>query len=340
MSKIKDLRNNPDNLVNVVDFISLLCPDNKESKYAPLFLKFMKETSNFNDYIDDVIKTFSSNYNIPREKLTKFTSLQLIICYLFYQQMFNESDLKKFQKFCEYNEKNMIPDNDLTKFKSFADIKNSVDLADMRMVEKELEKSIKNIYRDDEWVILRPLTYQSSKKYGANTKWCTSSEDTNEQFINYSRRGILIYTINIKTGLKVACFKEEPSHGNSPEFSFWNQTDQRIDSLQSGLPQIILMKILDETLKNPITNKELAEKMKIPNINGDDSRKKALMALVEGPADEEAYVRTEIGVDMDDFPLEPVPVQETITNFNDITWNNETNNIVLGNGTTTINWRE
>ena len=142
MSKIKDLRNNPDNLINIVDFVSIMCPKEKESKYVPLFLKFMKDTTSFNRYTSEVIDHMVNNYDVPRERLTNFTSFQLVICYLFYNQMFDSNDLRKFKKFCEYNEKNMIPNNDLTKYKSFSDIRNSVDLAEMKIIEKEMEKSI------------------------------------------------------------------------------------------------------------------------------------------------------------------------------------------------------
>ena len=349
MSKIKDLRNNPDNSANMVDFISLLCPENKESKYVPLFLKFMKETTSFDDHIEHIIKTISENYDIPREKVTKFTSLQLVICYLFYQQMFNETDLKRFQKFCDYNEKNMIPNNDLTKYKSFTDIKNSVDLAEIKMAEKEMEKSIKSIHRDDEWIVLRPLTYQSSKKYGWNTKWCTSSEDTNDQFMSYSRRGILIYTINTKTGLKVACFKELGSDlltlTSTPEFSFWNQVDHRIDSIQSGLPQEILNIILSEVEVNPISNKELAEKMDIPNINGNDGEKMKTYdrpRLLDDMRNELTQQPDGLDFEIDDYPSDSMPM-EPAPHSEDVTWINNTHNLVVREGfpneiPSEINW--
>ncbi len=34
-----------------------------------------------------------------------------------------------------------------------------------------------------------PLTHTASCKYGANTKWCTTSSDTNDYFDKYSRNG-------------------------------------------------------------------------------------------------------------------------------------------------------
>jgi hypothetical protein len=41
---------------------------------------------------------------------------------------------------------------------------------------------------------------------------------------------------------------------SEPEFSFWNQTDIRIDSIESGLPLFIIDVIRDEVKSNPIPN--------------------------------------------------------------------------------------
>ena len=60
--------------------------------------------------------------------------------------------------------------------------------------------------------------------------------------------------INKITGLKVACFK---SLDSEPEFSFWNQTDSRIDSLESELPDFILDMIRNEVKNNTHTNYSL-----------------------------------------------------------------------------------
>ena len=64
--------------------------------------------------------------------------------------------------------------------------------------EKDLEKQIKVVYSDDEWVVLRPLTYHSSLKYGSSTKWCTASESNPDYFLRYVKRGILLYNYTWK----------------------------------------------------------------------------------------------------------------------------------------------
>jgi hypothetical protein len=81
----------------------------------------------------------------------------------------------------------------------------------------------------------------------------------NDYFDRYCRRGILIYNINKITGHKVACFKNL-NPDDDTEFSFWNVKDNRIDSIESGLPFNILDIILNEIKTNPVTNNRLADK--------------------------------------------------------------------------------
>jgi hypothetical protein len=158
--------------------------------------------------------------------------------------MFNFSDLKTFQKFCVYNERGLVRQNDLSKYSTFEDISNSVSVAEMTANNKDMEKQVKVILDDEEWLILRPLTYASSKKYGSNTKWCTTQENNPEYFFKYSKRGVLIYTINKKTGYKVATFYSLDK--NEPEYSWWNQKDTRIDSLEAEITNDLRLIIHNE----------------------------------------------------------------------------------------------
>ena len=104
---------------------------------------------------------------------------------------------------------------------------NQLSLAELKFNAKQMESQIIKLMDTDEWLVLRPLTYLASKKYGSNTKWCTTSEGNPDYFIKYSSKGVLIYCLNKKTGYKVASFYSLDK--NDPEFSFWNQKDDRID---------------------------------------------------------------------------------------------------------------
>jgi hypothetical protein len=132
----------------------------------------------------------------------------------------------------------------------------AVDMADMIVQEKEMEKQIKVLFKNDEWILLRPLTFESSKKYGSNTKWCTTYNDQT-YFTKYSSNGVLIYGINKKTGYKVASYYSLDK--SNPEFSFWNSTDVRIDSMETELPFELLKVIQTENRSNK-TNVQLFDK--------------------------------------------------------------------------------
>jgi hypothetical protein len=250
MSLIKELKSNPENQLNLVEIIQAICPSEK-TKYVDLLLKMLKKTPNVEEYASEVKRDFKERYNVDPENFKNFTPLQMVFIYRFIDSSFNSDDIKSFSKFVEYNERGLIDENDLTKFNSFKDILNSTSMAEIKVMEKDLEKQIKVLYSDSEWIVLRPLTYHSSLKYGSSTKWCTSSESNPEHFSRYTKRGILIYMINKITGKKVACFK---SLDKESEFSFWNQIDTRIDSLEADLPDFIYEIIKNEIKTNSHTN--------------------------------------------------------------------------------------
>jgi len=248
MSKIKDLKLNPDNNLNIISILELFSPDAK-SKYTDTLLRLMKSTPNIKGHIKEVKTHISTTFDfISVESLDNFSDIQLLLVHRFLDTFFNEEDLKTFRKFCEYNERGLVAQNDLTKYKSFEEIVSSVSIAEMRVDMKEMETQIIKIHEDDEWLLLRPLTYVSSKKYGSNTKWCTTQETNPEYFTKYSSKGVLIYCINKVNGYKVASFYSLDK--NDPEFSYWNQKDTRIDSTDSELT-LELIGFIRDYVKDP-----------------------------------------------------------------------------------------
>jgi hypothetical protein len=252
MTKIKDLKSKPENNLNVIEILELICPE-KKTKYIETLLRLMKKTKNYDNYIVDIKEMFTKRLNISSSKLEKFTNFQIFLMWDFLET-FDIDDLVEYQKFCDFNERGLIQSNDLSKYSSFDEILSVTSIAELKLQEKELEKQIKVIYTNEEWTVIRPLTGNSSMKYGSGTKWCTASTKNPDYFFRYSKRGILLYMINKKTGLKVACFK---SLDDEHEFSFWNQVDTRIDSIESGLPLFIIDIIRDEVTNNPVSNMSL-----------------------------------------------------------------------------------
>ena len=255
MSKARELRTNQENNLNFYELFEKFVPE-KKSKYVDTLLRLMKKTKNIDDHVDEIKEKLSTEFNISKEEWEGFGKLQIVFFYRLIDTMFNVSDLQTFQKFCEFNERNLIKQNDLSKYNSFEDITNSVSIAEMISQGKDLEKQVKVVLDTEEWLLVRPLTFQSSRKYGSNTKWCTTQENNPDYFMKYSNKGVLIYCINKKTGYKVASFYSLDK--GDPEFSFWNQKDTRIDSLDTDLTNDLRLVIYNESkAKGAKTNRFL-----------------------------------------------------------------------------------
>jgi len=269
MSTIKDLKNSPENSINIIDALKLFAPKGK-SKYLTLINSLMRKSMNFDEESEKIKNHLKAIYKFEDTDFEGLQPLQLVLMDRAIFSMFDELLLTKFQKFCDYNERGLISKNDLTTYNGFDEIYKEVVAAELKEVEKELESHIIKIYDDGEWLVLKPLTHLSSKKYGAGTKWCTSSEHEKDYFERYSRDGILIYIINRKTNYKVACYRNLSER----EVSFWDVLDTRIDSIQTELPLKIMDIVKSEVLNNLVPNNSLITK---------DIKKQKLLGLFNKP---------------------------------------------------------
>ena len=123
----------------------------------------------------------------------------------------------------------------------------------MKELTKDLEGQVNKEFEDEKWVVVRPLTFSASAKYGASTRWCTTYQREKNYFEKYWRRGILVYFINKQTGYKFAGYKG--LEGDS-EFSFWNAEDNRTDYLEVEADDY-LFPIVKKIFKSEQTNKNL-----------------------------------------------------------------------------------
>lgn len=260
MSNIKDLKDNPTNNINIVDLLVVLNHEHKP-KYTETLLRILKKkfsTEESKDYqIKETIKLFPF---LKEENLAKLSPLELVAFNGLFTSFFTQRELDNFYLFCSYNERDLVENNDLSKYNDFEEIVDNVKVITDKQLEKEMGKQIVKLYDEGEWLMVRPLTWESSKKYGSNTKWCTTSNGSESTFESYITKGMLFYVLNRKTNIKVACFKSLSK--SSPEFSFWNAKDDRVDSMDCGVPNDVLKMITIETNNpNARTNKDLASKV-------------------------------------------------------------------------------
>jgi hypothetical protein len=171
----------------------------------------------------------------------------------YFAEHFSTDTYSTLKEFMDYMDKGHIENKDVSTYKDLEDIRGAVTLASMKELTKDLEGQVIKEYEDEKWVVVRPLTFSASAKYGASTRWCTTYQKEKNYFEKYWRRGILVYFINKQTGYKFAGYKG--IDGDS-EFSFWNAEDNRTDYLEVEADDY-LFPIVRKIFKSEQTNKNL-----------------------------------------------------------------------------------
>ena len=239
MSRIEELKKqNPSFNVDGIEIINQLLGKPKYTEMAINLIKY-KNSQLSEGRSRDAIEELKNGFGFDVEYLNSLNYLELSSIMHLISDYFGYNNFRLLKDFINLNEKKLIENNDLTTYKTFDELELQISLSSLKTIDKEMAKQVLKLYETDEWLIVKPLSYQASLKYGASTKWCTASKDSPDYYFRYSRRGILIYCINKKTGNKVGAFKNLDT-GYDVETSFWNITDQRIDSMESGLPNDVL----------------------------------------------------------------------------------------------------
>jgi hypothetical protein len=242
MSRINELKKqNPQWSRSIIDYIDLIMEETKP-KYVELFVNLLK---NYH-------KNYNDENNMWRAELIEFGVSESIVksipefeITVFARSIINcipKHEYDTYKSFINLYERNLIEKKDITSIKSFNEVSQLVSLAEIKSWEKECEnQTIVHLDNPETgWLIIRPLTFESSKKYGSSTKWCTTEKNNSEYFYRYYRN-ILVYCINRKTGYRVAM--NHVIYEN--ETSFWDSTDTRVDSLFTELDTECRMVLVD-----------------------------------------------------------------------------------------------
>lgn len=249
MGKKKIMIQNSDVNASLYEAIELVLSD-KKSKYVEMTLNLIKNNIlTRNEETQDMINYLCKELNIDNTIFNGMSKIKLMMLFK-YIDLFSIDNIKTINRFIELNERGFIDNKDVTSYKSFDELFYQISAAEIKELEKDVSKDIIRHFEDDEWLIIRPLSWLSSIKYGSSTRWCTASKNNPNSFFDYSREGILLYCLNKKTGNHVAVFKRSIYN---VELTFWNILDNRIDSMESGLPSYILdviKGILNENIIN------------------------------------------------------------------------------------------
>ena len=258
MSRINELKKQyPELNITMFDLMVRL-DTTKTHKYLPLMCKIFGKRFNVKEmwHKDELsIRTLEMQSNLINKGISTdgLTDNQMFYLSNYITENFTTETYHTLSLFMEYMDKNMIEKNDVTSYKDIDDIRGAVTLATMKELTKELEGQVIKEYEDEKWVVVRPLTFSASAKYGSSTRWCTTYQKEKNYFEKYWRRGILVYFINKETGYKFAGYKG--LDGDS-EFSFWNAEDSRVDYLDVDADDY-LYPIVKKIFRSEFTNKNL-----------------------------------------------------------------------------------
>jgi len=116
---------------------------------------------------------------------------------------------------------------------NFGKLTDVIEAAEVVREEKNFNKEehINVLLETDEFLLLQPKTHKGSIKYGANTKWCTTTKNNESIFNRYTRDGFLGYLIDkteTKTGeyKKVALYMEYNSGGINESVKIYDVKDK------------------------------------------------------------------------------------------------------------------
>ena len=261
MTKLKEFRESVPYWMKISFLDALEFTDtSKTNKFLPMMTKIM----------DTSFKNRFNNSNETKELINElerklphlkghFDNLDVTTIYSFllqYNQMSN-NEMEIISEFITMYENHQIPNVDINQLKSVNELESIVNLVGIKNLSKEYSKQVHIDLDNEKWLVVRPLTYESSLKYGANTKWCTSAKHNLQQYFRYTEDGILVYCINKETGYKLAVHMWKENNKFN-ELSFWNSVDDRIDSLTSEIDYDVFNLIKEMYGNtNTKTNKEI-----------------------------------------------------------------------------------
>jgi hypothetical protein len=241
------------------------------------------------------------------------TNLSNFECYYYRSilDMVQNSDRDILVEFMKLHENNSFKGIDVNQIKSIEEIAGLVSILTLNTIDSRYAKQTHIDFENDEWLIMRPLTAESSFKYGAATKWCTTSRNNPDHFFRYTEDSALIYCLNKLTGYKVACLIKISSNRN---ISFWNSIDEHVDSINTELSSEIF-----ELIKKIYLDPELKSNKELGGEHWMDSHDKHRM---DYPTDEAVLVerphihRTELAEvvnveeEQENYPNEYIPTFE------------------------------
>lgn len=232
LDKLKE--QHPELNITIIDIIGMIDPT---------------DTYKYSEFLIKILKRWYDNLDIRYGMGVDFIGEE------------NVEILNEFEKHCKAKR---IEKNDISQHTDFISLKNEVKRANEILRVKESEKQTKKIFDNDEWLVIVPLSYEASKMYGMNTKWCTTElKYWNKYITNYK----LVYILNKKTNDKYSISRDKT---DDTDIKAWLSDDTEISPLLLPIPQELWSLIILELQKQESVIDLLGGNI-IDNIKPNDS---------------------------------------------------------------------
>ena len=268
--RIQDIKNKFPNVdPDIIDFFVKNDPS-RNQKYLEWMVKAINHLPTV-QYINRQILGYNGEDYEPNiktaneilKKVREFHELQPYLVYTKDGKREGTTDLYKYK----------FTDNEMIYHLNFDIIK-----AKKRRYEREKEKKEKKfkkqadkIYEDKNWLVVRPISWEASCIYGAGTRWCTTSKNSDRHFKRETKRKLLIYVINKNLDINNASYKVAwqisyvrdlskiltNTSVDLSEVKFWDAEDNSmgkypnftIETYLSSIPQVIKTAIINYAQK-------------------------------------------------------------------------------------------
>jgi hypothetical protein len=246
--------------LSLIDVLEMIDPSNT-NKFLPMLTNIVDSSfkNRVGNWKEDTIEFIRRIETIAPHLKGTFDISDPSLIYSFWTllERIPNNELDSLVDFIEMYEKHQITGVDINQVKTLNEIESVINLINIKNIGKEFSKQTYVDLDTEKWLVIRPLTYESSLKYGAHTKWCTAAKSNPYQFFRYTEEAVLIYCINKETGYKLA-FHMFRDGNKFYDISFWNSVDDRIDSLSAEIDFDVYQLIKNiYTSSETKTNKEL-----------------------------------------------------------------------------------